>query len=234
MPRLLYINLSKSSFKNVLVDDQKQMLSNLEKYFQPTTMNHVSRIRTFFLFQFLNLFVVMLHIVIANSIMKRNFVMFGFHVLSGVVSPYIESVFPKEIACNIKIVATNGKQNDNGVICLVNINYINEVIFCIVYIWLMFLILAGVLNILYICLQLMPCFQIWSMENTSESTIEQKKLRRIAKQLPWATRLVWIQVASVLPTNVYSELIIKIVQLVPKSKKRPEQVERDYMKTTKL
>ena len=217
MPRIFYNHLSSSSFKNVLVDDQKLMLSNLEKYFQPTTMNHCGRILTFFIFEFLNLFVVVLLIITASFIMKRNFVIFGFHVLSGVVSPYIESIFPKAIVCNIKTVAPNGKQSDNGVICLVNINYVNEVIFSIVYIWLLFLILAGIVNILYTFLQLMPCFQIWSMENTSESTIEQKKLRRIALKLPWATRLVWIQVASVLPANVYSDLIVKIVQLLPKS-----------------
>ena len=234
MPRIVYNHLSKSSFKNILADDQNELLSNLEKYFHPTTMSHSTRILTFFFYEFLNLFVVVLLIIIASFIMKRNFVTFGFHVLSGVVSPYIESIFPKAIVCNIKIVSRNGKENDNGIVCLVNINYVNEVIFCIVYIWLLFLVLAGILNILYTLLQLMPCFQIWSMENTSESTIEQRKLRRISKSLPWATRLVWIQVASVLPTNVYSELILKIVQLMPpKSAKKPENAENDF-KTTKV
>ena len=228
IPRTLYNQLQKSSFQNVIVDDQKKLLLNMQRYLHPTTMNHASRIIIFFLFQVMNFFVVALLIFIASVIMQRNFLIFGLDVLNGIASPFADSVFPKNILCNIKTVSRNGKLSDNGVVCLVSINYINEAIFCIAYIWILFLILAGLLNILYIGLQLMPCFQVWSMEHSSESRIEQKKLKRIASSLPWATRLVWIQMASILPSNVYSDLIVKIVQLVPKSlpSDKPENVEQ--------
>ena len=223
LPNMLYNQLQSRSFKNVIVDDQEELLENMEKYFQPSSMNHTGRVLTFFFFEFLNLVAVALMMIIASVIMNRNFITFGLDVLFDVVSPFKDSIFPKTIDCNIKIVSPNGRKSDNGVVCQVNINYINEVIFCIVYIWMIYLLVAGVVNVFYQILQMTPCYQKWSMKNTTESAAEKRKLERIASELPWATRLVWVHVGSILPTKTYSKLIVYIYDLVPEEKKDDDE-----------
>ena len=61
------------------------------------------------------------------------------------------------------------------------------------------------------------------MKNTTESAAEKRKLERIASELPWATRLVWVHVGSILPTKTYSKLIVYIYNLVPEEKKDDDE-----------
>jgi hypothetical protein len=142
----------------VLGDDDalKDHVRRFAKLFKSTMHRNNRYFASYVVCEALNVLCVVVGFYAADIFLNSKFRGYGFEVLSyyrkdpglRTVNPFCE-VFPTKVSCTIRTVGpAGGLQTDNG-FCLLSQNVVNEKLFLVLFFWLVFLLSASAVFVLF-------------------------------------------------------------------------------------
>jgi len=167
LPRMLWLSmeggLMKFLVRNVrgkIIEDPEEKRENLLQTFQEHLHNKYNRYAAlFYICETSNLLVVISQIFVVNRFLNYEFLSYGPEVwhyfsippeerLMQNINPMCEA-FPRIASCNFVRYGTGGEQEKKNALCILGLNMINDKIFLVVWFWYFFLLIIGVLRLVF-------------------------------------------------------------------------------------